>query len=188
MHQRGELFPSRGMKEILGDTFIYSFFYCSLKTAPWEGQRGYWTCETFHRTPQSSVLCFLETCHSLWCTEKGTRELHAQPAPHHDFMMLQCLSIPLTPINLCFSAESHLFPQARSYCKYWLEWEHFHLYQQVLEHVYSMSIFNKKHLRTRKWTGKYISRSIWNWNEPWNKNKSWQALKKMGGIGLPDLW
>lgn len=151
-------------------------------------ERGLDLWDISQNTTQSGVLFFLETCHSLWCTEKGTRELHAQPAPHHDFMMLQCLSIPLTPINLCFSAESHLFPQARSYCKYWLEWENFHLHQQVLEYVYSMSIFNKKHLRTRKWTGKYISRSIWNWNEPWNKNKSWQALKKMEGIGLPDLW
>lgn len=91
------LFPSRGMKANLRRHF-YLFLLQSQASPMGGAERG-----------TGPVRHFKE--HTTQCA-------HPQPALHHDFTMLQPLNIPLTSITLCFSAESQLSSQARSYCKY----------------------------------------------------------------------
>lgn len=101
VHCRRDYFHQELWKQILGATSI--ILYCSLKPAPWEGQRGGLVGETFHHTTQCAVLP--GDISLLW----RTRELHPQPALKHDFMMLNLWTSPWAP-SLCALVQNHTSP------------------------------------------------------------------------------
>lgn len=110
----------------------------------------------------------------------GCYSMHTQL---YCFMLLYTLNILLTTIMWWLTAESDLLPAATN-----------ELSKSVSIYIngsYTMLILwtsSTRILWGTVWRAIHISRSIWNWNEPWNKNKSWWILKKVGGLVLPDLW
>lgn len=157
------------------------------------GREEDWICMLLHRTRYNQVchVCWQQS-RFLWCTERelGDVTLHTQthtlPVLFHDAV---CSEHP-TDLH-------HLAPNCRI--------GFVTLIQVLLQLMDGVRVFSftlmglipclfyellqqESSKEQRKQIPKYISRSIWNWNELGNKNKSWWVLQKMGGISLPDLW